>query len=236
MTKKNIAADRDVDGLYANLHGRYGDSNARANGYVYDGYFRGEQRILFSLLEPDANVLVDVGCGSGLMMQPLIGEREQIVAIDFNAEACFAAKVRGLTVVRGDAFALPLADASVDEIVACQFFNTQSQESVQQFIAESARALRGGGRLVMVWRNGSAWVHRIATACFKPLERLRGLPSFPFVNHSIESVRDYSVAIGLTVEREAVSFPALGWCSDNIVSYRAKWIGASNICILRKLA
>jgi SAM-dependent methyltransferase len=236
MTKKEIAADRDVDSLYASLRGRYGERNSRANGYLYDGYFRAEQRILFSLLNADARVLVDVACGSGLMMQPLIAQRNQLIGIDFNADACRAAKSNGLTVVRGDAFRLPLADTSIDEIVTCQFFNQQTPEAVQQFIAESARVLRSRGRLIMVWRNGSAWIHRLALACFKWIDRARGLPSFPYENHSLESVRAYAAATGLTVDRQAVSFPPLEWCSDETGSERAKWIGASNICILSKPA
>jgi SAM-dependent methyltransferase len=234
MPNKEIAADRDLDSLYASLRGRYGEHNSRANGYLYDGYFRAEQRMLFSLLNANARVLVDVACGSGLMMQPLIAQREQLVCVDFNADACRAAKTNGLTVVRGDAFRLPLADAVIDEIVTCQFFNQQTPEAVQQFIAESARVLRGGGRLIMVWRNGSAWIHRFALACFKWIDRVRGLPSFPYENHSLESVRLYAEAAGLTVDRQAVSFPPARWCSDEVGSRRAKWIGASNICVLSK--
>lgn len=236
MTKEQIAADRDVDDLYASLRGRYGGRNSRANGYIYDGYFRSEQRTLFALLNSEARVLVDVACGSGLMVQPLVDRREQVIGVDFNAGACRAAQANGLTVVRGDAFRLPLGDAVVDEIVTCQFFNQQTPAAVRQFIAESARVLRGGGRLIMVWRNGSALVHRLALACFKWIDRARGLPSFPYEIHSLESVAAYAVAAGLTVDRQAVSFPPLGWCSDEVASRRAKWIGASNICVLSKPA
>ena len=234
MNKKQITADRDVDKLYASIRCRYGGRNSRANGYLYDGYFRSEQRILFSLLNPQAQVLVDVACGSGVMVQPLIVQREQVIGIDFNADACRAARANGLTVIRGDAFRLPLMDGAVDEIVTCQFFNQQTPAAVEQFIAECARVLRDGGRLIMVWRNGSAWVHRITLACFKWIERARAIPSFPYENHSLESVRGYAATAGLMVDRVAVSFAPLGWFSGEIGSRRAQWIGASNICILRK--
>jgi SAM-dependent methyltransferase len=234
MTNKEIAADREVNALYASLRGRYGARSSRANGYLYEGYFRSEQRILFSLLKPDARILVDIACGSGLMMEPLIALREQVVCVDFNADACRAAKANGLTVVRGDAFRLPFADSSVDEIVTCQFFNQQTPEAVRHFVAECARVLCHGGRLIMVWRNGTAWVHRIALACFKWIDRARRLPSFPYENHSQVNLRDYAAAAGLKVARQAVSFPPTGWCSDEVGSRRAKWIGASNICVLSK--
>ena len=231
---KKIAADRDVDKLYVELRGRYGADNSRANGYLYEGYFRREQQLLFSLLNVEASVLVDVACGSGLMLLPLIDERNQVIGIDFNADACAAARINGLTVVRGDAFALPLANASIDEIVSCQFFNQQPTSAVQQFIAESARVLRPGGRVVMVWRNGTAWVHRLALMCFGVVDKLRRFPSFPYENHSQASIRTYAANAGLTVVMQGVSFPPLGWRSSAIDSVPAKLIGASNICVLEK--
>ena len=87
----------------------------------------------------------------------------------------------------------------------------------------------------MVWRNGTAWVHRIALACFKWIDRARRLPSFPYENHSQANLRDYAAAAGFKVARQAVSFPPTGWCSDEVGSRRAKWIGASNICVLSKV-
>jgi SAM-dependent methyltransferase len=234
MINQKISADRDVDELYAGLRGRYGRSNSRANGYLYDGYFRREQSILFSLLNSEASILVDVACGSGLMVEPLLDVRNQVIGIDFNAEACFAAQKNGLSVIRGDAFALPLADSSVDEIVSCQFFNQQQPSAVQQFIVESARVLRPGGRVVMVWRNGKAWVHRLALLCFGLVGKLRGLPSFPYENHSQATIRVHAANVGLTTVWQAVSFPPVSWRSTAIDSILAQIIGASNICVLEK--
>ncbi len=236
MSKREIAADREVDGLYADLRRRHGDRNPRANGYLYEGYFRAEQRILFSLLDTNARILVDVACGSGLMVQPLIDLRGQVIGIDFNADACAAARNNGLAVVRGDAFGLPFADAAVDEIVTCQFFNQQQPAAVQHFIAESARVLRPGGRLIMVWRNGTAWIHRLALWCFGLLDRLRRLPNFPYENHSLDRIRAYAANAGLAVASQSVSFPPLGWRSSATDSWLARIIGASNICVLEKPA
>lgn len=234
MINQKIAADRDVDKLYAGLRRRFDRNNSRANGYLYEGYFRREQHILFSLLNSEASILVDVACGSGLMVQPLIDMRNQVIGIDFNVDACSAAQKNGLTVVRGDAFALPLADASVDEIVTCQFFNQQQPSAVQHFIAESARVLRPGGRVIMVWRNGTAWVHRLALLCFGLAGKLRRLPSFPYANHSQAFIRVHAANAGLAVVSQSVSFPPLGWQSSAIDSVLAHIIGASNICVLEK--
>ena len=53
MSKREISADRAVDDLYVGLRRRHGDRSSRANGYLYEGYFRAEQLILFSLLGTD---------------------------------------------------------------------------------------------------------------------------------------------------------------------------------------
>ena len=234
MNKNDIAADRRVDGLYAQLRGRYGGANPRANGYVYEGYFLGEQALLFELLNDDAPVLVDVACGSGLMVQPLLKRRRQVLGIDFNRDACTAARANGLEVVRGDAFRLPLADAGIDEIVTCQFFNQQRPEAVARFITECARVLSPGGQVVMVWRNGSAWIHRFALRVFGTLDRWRGAPAFPYENHAFGDIDAYAQLAGLEVASRYVSFPPLRWRSPAVTSLAARMIGASNICVLKK--
>jgi hypothetical protein len=53
MSKREISADCAVDDLYADLRHRHGDRSSRANGYLYEGYFRADQLILFSLLGTD---------------------------------------------------------------------------------------------------------------------------------------------------------------------------------------
>lgn len=234
MSKREISADRAVDDLYVGLRRRHGDRSSRANGYLYEGYFRAEQLILFSLLGTDTHILVDVACGSGLMVQPLIDKKELVIGVDFNADACLAAQANGLAVVRGDAFSLPLQDESVDEIVTCQFFNQQRPEAVARFIAEAARILRPGGQLIMVWRNGSAWIHRLANAGIVLMNKLRGTKNFPYEDHALEAIRSYAHTASLEIKREAVSFPPANWFSEDIRSWRAKLVGASNILILGK--
>lgn len=236
MDNNEVSADRSVDKLYKSMRDRHGVENSRANGYLYEGYFLNEQQLLFALLDTDADVLVDVACGSGLMVLPLANEQRTIFGIDFNARAARAAFNNGLNVIRGDAFHLPFADCCVDEIVTCQFFNQQKSEGVRQFIYESARTLRPGGRLIMVWRNGTAWVHRIALLLFGTLDRLRGLPLFPYENHSFSNIEEYAQSAGMSLVAQMVSFPPTKWCSPTIDSWKAQLFGASNICIVEKLA
>lgn len=231
-----MRADRDTDALYAGMRRRFGTRRAAANGYRYEGYFRREQALLLSLLDADAAIVLDVACGSGLMLEPLRDGTRLVLGLDFNADACAAARANGAPVVRGDAFALPFADGSVDQIVNCQFFNQQPRAGVQRFVAEVARVLRPGGAAVLVWRNAESGIHRIAHALLTALDRVRGLPEFPQESHPLADVAQVVAQAGLVAEHREVSCPPLGWRSVAIDGVLARLIGASCVLVVRKPA
>jgi SAM-dependent methyltransferase len=257
MVEKNPQADESVNELYGALRSKHGEGNSKANGYLWHGYFVREQKLLFSILDSHASqeraqldvtenksaqsqfsrngkVLLDVGCGSGLMCSPLVANRRIVAGLDFNEAACLDAKTNGIEVIRGDAFGLPIGSDTVDEIVTCQFFNQQSASAVSRFVEESARVLRPGGRVIMIWRNGEALVHRLALAAFRLLERIRDVPRFPYENHAIAGLVAEGRKYQLEAEYSAVSFPPCSWLSEDTGTLAAKIIGASNICVLRK--
>ena len=234
MSEPKPRADREVSALYDDLRNKFGGADPKANGYVSHGYFEREQAILFRLLNPKAGIVLDVGCGSGLMCRPLVGKRELVLGVDFNPAACLDAKSNELVALRGDAFSLPLSESSVDEIINCQFFNQQSAAAVAKFIEESARVLTPGGRLIMIWRNGRAYVHRAAEFLAKMLAATNRRPTFPYVNHSMKEIEAIASRCGLAVDYQAVSFPPLDWVSENYQGVFASCLGASNICVLRK--
>lgn len=230
-----VSADREVDQMYRPLRDRYGPDNARANGYRYHGYFLREQELLLAALErPARGTIVDIACGSGLMLRPLCGGDCQVVGVDFNDDACRDARDNGLAVIRGDAYSLPLATASVDQAVNCQFLNQQTHANAGRFLEEAARSLRPGGRLVIVWRNGDALIHKIAHAVYRVLDRLAGRPAYPCVDHDIAEIEARSVALGLDVVARRVTFPPLRWQTAKTTSLAARLIGASYLLVLRK--
>lgn len=229
-----MRADRATDALYAGMRGRYGTQRAQANGYRYEAYFKRERAVLLSLIAPSAQRIVDVACGSGLMLQPLLGGTRAVLGVDFNEQACVAARANGLPVVRGDAFCLPLAAGSIDQIVNCQFFNQQSPAGVAAFIVEAARVLAPGGQMVLVWRNGDALIHRLAHACLTRFDRLRGNPEFPQATHRLSAIRARLAEAGLELLREEVSCPPLAWRSSKVDGWLASVIGASCIVVARK--
>lgn len=230
----SAAADRDTDALYAGLRDRYATDDALYNGYRTQNYFLREQRMILDELEQRGGVVLDVACGSGIMLQPLVTPQRAVFGLDYNDHACHAAAQNGLRIVRGDAFSLPFADASVDQILSCQFFNQQTPDAVEQFVQEAARCLRPGGRLVLVWRNGAALVHRVAHAVLTLWDKLAHRPTFHNHNHSLANVCGYALASGLEMEREEVTFPQWNWRTVKTNGIRARVIGASNFAVYRR--
>jgi ubiquinone/menaquinone biosynthesis C-methylase UbiE/DNA-binding transcriptional ArsR family regulator len=99
--------------------------------------------------------LLDIGTGSGLMLEILGPRAEHAVGIDISAPALRLARTRvhgaGLSHCefrRGDMYRLPCEDRSFD-IVTMERVLTLAERPVAA-LAEAGRALRPGGRLVVI--------------------------------------------------------------------------------------
>jgi SAM-dependent methyltransferase len=229
-----MRGDKHTDALYADVRGRFGHRQAGANGYRYEGYFRREQTVVHSLMDPGAATVLDACCGSGLMLLPLIDQTRIIFGIDFNDDACQAAARNGFPVLRSDAYTMPLGDSCIDEIINCQFFNQQRADGVAAFVDEAARVLVPGGRVIMVWRNANALIHRTAHGLLTIADRLRGQPQFPQEMHSFDAVENYLKDAGLVIAHREVSCAPLSWRSANTHGIAARVIGASCVLVGQK--
>ena len=67
--------------------------------------------------ERDGAVLVDLGCGAGLLAPHVAGKGYRHVGVDLTASALRSAAAHGVTAVRGDAAAVPLVDGCADVVV-----------------------------------------------------------------------------------------------------------------------
>lgn len=235
-TGETAAADGEVDRLYRPLRRLYRDQDPKANGYVCGAYFRREQATLFSLIRPGAGLLVDVGCGSGLMVRPLLTAGHDVVGIDFNDDACAAAAAAGLPVIRGDAYRLPLRPGAAATIVNTQFLNQQRTGQAARLLTEIAGALRPGGVAVLVWRNGRALVHRASLPVLRALGRIRGRPEFPLVDHDLAAIVRDAGRAGLVLRESFLSFPPLGLRFRRATAPGARLLGASCYAVFEKPA
>ena len=230
----NIKGDKDVDARYDYLRNKHGKTNPQANGYRVGGFFEREQRVLLSALDKNNGPFLDVACGSGLMLAPLLDEGHDVYGLDFNEDACIAANINGIKILRGDAFNMPLPDNSIGQITNCQFLNQQPPEQTQQFIAESARVLKSGGQLIILWRHAKSLIHQTSHAAFTFIDKFTGQPPFPQYEHPLSEIMEFAHEAGLEVKQEAVTLPFLKpdmICAEGL---RAKIIGASLFIVLRK--
>ena len=114
-----------------------------------------EQAIAEALGDGPIGRLVDIGTGTGRMIE-LFGPRaDSAIGVDRSSEMLRLARVKlaasGLTSAslrQGDMYALPLADASADVVILHQVLHYAHAPA--HAIAEAARVLAPGGRLLIV--------------------------------------------------------------------------------------
>lgn len=99
--------------------------------------------------------LLDIGTGGGELLQLLARRARHAVGIDISAQALRLARARvhgaGLSHCefhRGDMYQLPVDDASFDTVTMDRVL--AGARAPQQALGEAARALRPGGRLIIV--------------------------------------------------------------------------------------
>ncbi|MFG1950594.1 methyltransferase domain-containing protein [Micromonospora sp. NPDC048830] len=92
-------------------------------------------------------LLVDLGCGAGLLAPHLAGKGYRHVGVDVTRSALAQAAAHGVTVVNADATAVPLADRCADVVTAGELL--EHVPDWPRAVAEACRLLRPGGLLVL---------------------------------------------------------------------------------------
>lgn len=154
-----------------------------------------EQAILEALGREPLGRLVDIGTGTGRMIELLGRGAAQAIGIDRSSEMLRLARVKldaaGIaeaSLRQADMYALPFPDAAADSAIIHQVLHYAQSPSVA--IAEAARVLRPGGRLLVV----------------------------DFAAHDREELRaqDAHVRLGFTDEAVAGWFEAAGLSLDHV--------------------
>lgn len=111
---------------------------------------RTPQDVALSLLAAAAPVgLLEVGCGTGALAARCAQELGcEVVALDASSEMVHATRARGVPATVGDVQELPFADRAFDCAVAAWMLYHVPE--LDRGLAELARILRPGGRLVAI--------------------------------------------------------------------------------------
>jgi len=112
-------------------------------------------RTALRLALPSADdVVLDLACGPGTATRQMrragLGRPVRWVGLDTSPQMLARARGTGLSVVRADVTQLPVADGSVDVVVAGWLLHVLDSSARRACLREVARALRPGGRCVVV--------------------------------------------------------------------------------------
>ncbi len=97
--------------------------------------------------EPGGGLLVDLGCGAGLLAPHVTARGYRHVGVDLTASALAQAAAHGVQAVRADVTAVPLVDGCADVVAAGEIL--EHVPDLPAAVAEACRLLRPGGLLVI---------------------------------------------------------------------------------------
>jgi SAM-dependent methyltransferase len=210
MTNLASGIKRDLMGAAQNTGGlsaSYARWRSKRLGQLTDAI---ERRLLFEMLDPVAGkMLLDVGCGDAALAAELVQRGAIVTALDADATMIATARQgRALTstpmeLIVGEAENLPFDHDTFDRVVAVTLLCFV--DDAQKAIAEMARVLRPGGRLVIgelgYW---SLWAAQ---------RRFRGWLGNPIWRNATfwtaHELRDFAQAVGLRgiTIRGAIHYP-----------------------------
>ncbi|WIX76670.1 methyltransferase domain-containing protein [Amycolatopsis carbonis] len=179
---------------------------------------------------PDA-VLVDLGCGAGLLAPHLGGKGYRHIGVDLSQTALAQAVAHGVSPVRADVRFVPLADGCADVVCAGEIL-----EHVRDFaavVAEACRVLRPDGLLVLD-TLADTWLSRMLAVSVA--ERLPGGPPpgihdpalFVDRGRLIECCADQGVALTLRGIRPS-AVDVARWLAHRTESVRMLPVGTTAV-------
>jgi 2-polyprenyl-6-hydroxyphenyl methylase/3-demethylubiquinone-9 3-methyltransferase len=127
------------------------------------------RRALVPAATDPGQILLDLGCGGGLMADTSAGYVH--VGVDLTTSALVHARGHGLTAVRGDVSSLPIAPATASVVVAGEIL--EHVHDLDAVVAEICRVLRPGGTVLIDTINDTRFA---GIALVHIAERLPGGP------------------------------------------------------------
>ena len=140
--------------VFQRIAGDYDQANGRISLGAHMRWKKAAAQMLCRRL-PAAPAILDIGCGTGDMLR-LFAEQcteAKLTGLDFSPNMLEVAartcrEIPELTLLEGNAMALPLKDSSYDG--ASISFALRNTENYEQVLREAFRVLKPGGSLVVI--------------------------------------------------------------------------------------
>ncbi|QDV34208.1 class I SAM-dependent methyltransferase [Tautonia plasticadhaerens] len=130
----------------------------------------------------DGRLVLDLGCGKGRFASKLARRGARVVGLDVSGAMLRAARDSGLPVALGSIRRLPIPDGGIDAVLFVEVLEHVSPGDLPVVLAEAARVLRPGGRVVIVDKNAASldpirpW---LPAALVKRIDERRGRWMYP---------------------------------------------------------
>lgn len=196
-------------------------TEARYRGAI-GRYFRTvEEDFVLDFLGEPGDVTLDLGCGTGRLFGALKRPGKTLVGSDISHDMLASAgrnEALADGLVAGDFYGLPLADRSLDTVIAIGTFHLTAD--IERVMAEIARTTRSGGVFVFTCWNKAPWAHR---------GLFQGRHAAP---HRIEDIEAKLGENGFVIERAMSTFyfPSnVFWAGCKLLrneKMKSKWVDA----------
>ena len=106
------------------------------------------------ILSQIRGTVLDLGCGDGAFTRPLLARGHGVVSADLSLGRLTAIKGLGAALLEADAVSMPFRDNCYDTVLFTEVLEHLPDRAAQRrALAEFARVLRPGGRLVLTTPN-----------------------------------------------------------------------------------
>jgi 2-polyprenyl-3-methyl-5-hydroxy-6-metoxy-1,4-benzoquinol methylase len=128
--------------------------------------------------------ILDVGCGDGVISEPLMKTGHFVAAVDLPTVATSAHKCRVSSIMAGDAETLAFADGSFDLVIASEVL--EHLWAPESFINEASRTLKPRGHLIIETPEGMAGLNYDSHMNYYTVEKLEKILTPKFAVKKVE--------------------------------------------------
>jgi len=128
--------------------------------------------------------ILDVGCGDGVISEPLMKKGHFVAAVDLPTVATSAHKCNVSSIMAGDAETLAFADATFDLVIASEVL--EHLWAPESFIDEAYRTLKPRGFLIIETPEGMAGLNYDSHRNFYTIEKIEKMLTSKFTLKQVE--------------------------------------------------